>query len=117
MKSGPTPGSHAGILIRKDSGTCGSIREHGIIQPLIVKKCADGFELVAGERRWRAAQKAELATVPVIVKTIEDNRQLEQSLIENIQREDLNVIEEAEAFQKLLEEFGYTQEVLAQRVG
>lgn len=94
-----------------------SIREHGIIQPLIVKKCADGFELVAGERRWRAAQKAELATVPVIVKTIEDNRQLEQSLIENIQREDLNVIEEAEAFQKLLEEFGYTQEVLAQRVG
>jgi ParB family chromosome partitioning protein len=94
-----------------------SIREHGIIQPLIVKKCADGFELVAGERRWRAAQKAELAKVPVIVKTIENNRQLEQSLIENIQREDLNVIEEAEAFQKLLEEFGYTQEVLAQRLG
>jgi len=94
-----------------------SIREHGVIQPLIVKKCADGFELVAGERRWRAAQKAELAKVPVIVKTLEDNRQLEQSLIENIQREDLNVIEEAEAFQKLLEEFGYTQEVLAQRLG
>ncbi len=94
-----------------------SIRENGIIQPLIVKKATEGFELIAGERRWRAAQQVGLTQVPVIIKEAQDNRQLELSLIENIQREDLNVIEEAEAFQKLLDECGYTQETLGQRVG
>ena len=83
----------------------GSIRENGILQPLIVKKAREGFELIAGERRWRAAQKAGLAKVPIIVKEVGDKSRLELSLIENIQREDLNVIEEAEAYQKLVDEF------------
>ncbi len=95
----------------------GSIRENGILQPLIVKKVREGFELIAGERRWRAAQKAGLAKVPIIVKEVGDKSRLELSLIENIQREDLNVIEEAEAYQKLVDEFGYTQDLIAQRVG
>src|SRR5512139_4063410 len=94
-----------------------SIRENGILQPLIVKKVREGFELIAGERRWRAAQKAGLAKVPVIIKEVGDKSRLELSLIENIQREDLNVIEEADAYQKLIEEFGYTQDALGQRVG
>lgn len=95
----------------------GSIRENGILQPLIVKKTSEGFELIAGERRWRAAQKAGLAKVPIIIKEVGDKGRLELSLIENIQREDLNVIEEADAYQKLIEEFGYTQDALGQRVG
>ena len=95
----------------------GSIRENGILQPLIVKKVRDGFELIAGERRWRAAQKAGLAQVPIIIKEVGDKSRLELSLIENIQREDLNVIEEADAYQKLIDEFGYTQDALGQRVG
>jgi ParB family chromosome partitioning protein len=95
----------------------GSIRENGILQPLIVKKAREGFELIAGERRWRAAQQAGLAKVPIIVKEVGDKSRLELSLIENIQREDLNVIEEAEAYQKLVDEFGYTQDLIAQRVG
>jgi ParB family transcriptional regulator, chromosome partitioning protein len=94
-----------------------SIRENGIIQPLVVKKGVDGFELIAGERRWRAARKAGLEKVPVILKEVEDSNRLELSLIENIQREDLNVIEEAEAYQKLIEQFGYTQDELGKRVG
>ena len=73
----------------------GSIRENGILQPLIVKKAREGFELIAGERRWRAAQKAGLAKVPIIIKEVGDKGRLELSLVENIQREDLNVIEEA----------------------
>jgi len=95
----------------------GSIRENGILQPLIVKKLREGFELIAGERRWRAAQKAGLAKVPIIIREVGDKGRLELSLIENIQREDLNVIEEADAYQKLIEEFGYTQDALGQRVG
>jgi ParB family transcriptional regulator, chromosome partitioning protein len=94
-----------------------SIRENGIIQPLVVKRGVDGFELIAGERRWRAAQKAGLERVPVIVKDVEEKNRLELSLIENIQREDLNVIEEAEAYQNLIEQFGYTQEEIGKRVG
>jgi len=94
-----------------------SIRENGIIQPLVVKKGVDGFELIAGERRWRAAGKAGLERVPVIVREVDDNNRLELSLIENIQREDLNVIEEAEAYQKLIEQFSYTQEEIGKRVG
>jgi ParB family chromosome partitioning protein len=95
----------------------GSIRENGILQPLIVKKDREGFELIAGERRWRAAQKAGLAKVPIIIKEVGDKSRLELSLIENIQREDLNVIEEAEGYQKLIEEVGYTQEAIGQRLG
>jgi ParB family chromosome partitioning protein len=101
----------------KIEGLAGSIRENGILQPLIVKKAREGFELIAGERRWRAAQKAGLTKVPIIIKEVGDKSRLELSLVENIQREDLNVIEEAEAYQKLIDEFGYTQDVIGQRVG
>jgi len=94
-----------------------SIRENGIIQPLVVKKGVDGFELIAGERRWRAAQKAGIEKVPVIVREDEEKNRLFLSLIENIQREDLNPLEEADAFQQIIDRFGYTQEEIGARVG
>ena len=94
-----------------------SIREHGIIQPLVVKETDTGYELIAGERRWRAAQKAGLHEVPVVIKETDPNRQLELALIENIQRENLNPLEEAEAYRQLMEEFGLSQEEIGQRVG
>jgi ParB family transcriptional regulator, chromosome partitioning protein len=95
-----------------------SIRVQGIIQPLVVRERADGgYELVAGERRWRAAQRAGLHEVPVVVREIALARAFEMALVENLQREDLNPIEEAEAYQRLVAEFGYTQESLAARVG
>jgi ParB family chromosome partitioning protein len=94
-----------------------SIREHGLIQPLIVTKTATGYTLIAGERRWRAAQLAKLENVPVIVKETTPQEMLELALIENIQREDLNAIEEALAYRQLMDEFGLTQEAVADRVG
>jgi len=94
-----------------------SIRSHGIVQPLLVRRRDGGYELVAGERRWRAAKIAGLARVPVIVKEVPDESLLEIALIENIQREDLNPIEEAQAYKKLIETVGLTQEALASRVG
>jgi ParB family transcriptional regulator, chromosome partitioning protein len=94
-----------------------SIREKGIIQPLVVRRKGDHYELIAGERRWRAAQKAELREVPVVIQDVSDDTALEMALIENIQREDLNAVEEAEAYQALLERFTLSQEELAQRVG
>ena len=95
-----------------------SIKEQGVVQPLIVRPGQSGtFILVAGERRWRAAQKAGLREVPVVIRSITDKQAFEVALVENIQREDLNPIEEAEAYQRLLEEHGYTQEKLAKRVG
>lgn len=94
-----------------------SIKEHGIIQPLIVRKSIKGFELVAGERRLRAAEKAGLTRVPVIVKSYSDQQLMEIALIENLQREDLNPLEEAEAYYKLMEHCSFTQEQLAQKVG
>jgi ParB family chromosome partitioning protein len=94
-----------------------SIREHGLIQPLIVTKTASGYTLVAGERRWRAAQLAELDAVPVIIKEATPQEMLELALIENIQREDLNAIEEAQAYRQLMDEFNLTQEAVADRVG
>jgi ParB family chromosome partitioning protein len=94
-----------------------SIRVNGIIQPLLVRRTAEGYELIAGERRWRAAQKAGLQEVPVVVKDTEPHLQLELALIENIQRKNLNPIEEAEAYRKLIEEFGLSQEEVARRVG
>jgi ParB family transcriptional regulator, chromosome partitioning protein len=95
----------------------GSIREHGIIQPLIVRQRGGHFELVAGERRWRAAQRVGLAEAPVIVREATDRDVLELALIENLQREDLNPIEEAKAFARLAREFGEKQEEIAQKVG
>lgn len=94
-----------------------SIKEHGIIQPLIVTKNDQGYQLIAGERRLRAAKSLKLKTVPVIVRDASQQQKLEVSLIENIQRQDLNPVEEAMAYRKLLDEFGLTQEQLAKRVG
>jgi ParB family chromosome partitioning protein len=94
-----------------------SIKQHGIIQPLICRKNGDKFELIAGERRWRAAQRVGLEEAPVIVRTASDQDVLELALIENLQREDLNAIEEARAFARLAKEFGLRQEDIAKKVG
>jgi ParB family transcriptional regulator, chromosome partitioning protein len=94
-----------------------SIRSKGVLLPLIVRRDGDGYVLVAGERRWRAAQKAGLRELPVMIRDVTDNESFEIALIENIQREDLNPIEEAEAYKRLIEEHGLTQEELAARVG
>ena len=94
-----------------------SVAEHGILQPLIVRPVAGGYELVAGERRLRAAKIAGLEKVPVTIRPFSQRELLEVALIENLQREDLNPLEEAEAYQRLVEEFDYTQEQLAERVG
>ena len=95
----------------------GSIRTQGILQPLIVRKSEPGFELIAGERRLRAARRAGLAQVPVVVKAVSDDKLLEISLVENIQRENLNPIEEAEAYHRLIAQFKLTQDQAAERVG
>lgn len=97
-----------------------SIREHGIIEPLVVRRLgqgADKFELIAGERRWRAAQRAGLKEILVVVKDVSPKDAFELALVENVQRADLNPIEVAEAFDRLLREHGYSQEKLADRVG
>jgi ParB family chromosome partitioning protein len=94
-----------------------SIKEKGILEPLIVRRTDQGYELIVGERRWRAAQKAGLKEVPVLVKEIEGREALEISLIENLQREDLNPMEAAEAFKYLIEEFNISQEDLSKRMG
>jgi ParB family transcriptional regulator, chromosome partitioning protein len=94
-----------------------SIREHGLIQPLIVTQSANGYQLIAGERRWRAAQLAGLTIVPVVVKEAAPQQMLELALVENLQRADLNPLEEAAAFRQLMDEFRLTQEKVAERVG
>ena len=94
-----------------------SVRDRGVLQPLLVRKVEDGYQLVAGERRFRAAQEAELKDVPVILMDVSDKEAVEITLIENLQREDLNPIEEAEGYQSLADEFGMTQEQIADRVG
>ena len=95
-----------------------SIRANGIIQPLLVRRLSvDKYQLVAGERRWRAAQRAGLLKVPCVVKDIPEDKMLELALIENIQRQELNAIEEAHAYKRLIEALGLTQEMVAQRVG
>ncbi len=94
-----------------------SIKEQGVIQPIIVHKAGSGYELIAGERRWRASRLAGLKTVPALVKEATKRELLEMALIENIQREDLNALEAAEAYKRLQDEFKLTQEDLARRVG
>ena len=94
-----------------------SIRSKGVLLPLIVRRESEGYVLVAGERRWRAAQRAGLRELPVMVREVSEKEAFEIALIENIQREDLNPIEEAEAYKRLIEEHGLTQEELAARVG
>jgi ParB family chromosome partitioning protein len=98
-------------------GLADSIRTHGVVQPLLVRRQGERFELIAGERRWRAARLAGLSRVPIVVKDVPDHDLLEIALIENIQRENLNPIEEAQAYQRLIENVGLTQEALAARVG
>ncbi|HWQ00160.1 MAG TPA: ParB/RepB/Spo0J family partition protein, partial [Vicinamibacterales bacterium] len=94
-----------------------SIRANGVIQPIVVRRVADGYEIIAGERRWRAAQRAGLLRVPAIVREVPDDKLLEVALIENIQREDLNPVEQARAFRRLTDEFHLTQEQIAAAVG
>ena len=94
-----------------------SIRENGVVQPIVVRKKDSGYEIVAGERRWRASQKLGLSKIPAVVKEVSDDKLLELALIENIQRQELNAIEEAKAYKKLIESIGLTQEMVAQRVG
>jgi len=94
-----------------------SIQSSGIVQPLVVRRIGDRFQLIAGERRWRAAQRAGLTRVPVVLRHVTEEMALEMTLVENLQREDLNPIEQARAFQKLIDEFGLTQEQVAERTG
>jgi ParB family chromosome partitioning protein len=95
----------------------GSIRNQGIIQPLVVRRKDDGYELIAGERRWRASMKAGLSRVPVVIREASDHEALQLALVENLQREDLNPIEEASGYHRLQEEFHWSQEEMADRVG
>jgi ParB family transcriptional regulator, chromosome partitioning protein len=94
-----------------------SLKQHGMVQPIVVRKVGDKFEIIAGERRWRAARKAGLAMVPVVIKEVPDDRLLEIALVENIQRQELNPIEEATAYWQLGEHLRLTQEQVADRVG
>jgi len=94
-----------------------SIAANGVVQPIVVRRKGDGFEIVAGERRWRAAQRAGLRKIPAAVKDVSDDKLLELALIENIQRQELNPIEEASAYRKLIDTLGLTQEDVASRVG
>ena len=94
-----------------------SIKEKGVLQPLIVRPSGEGYEIVAGERRWRAAQKAQLHDLPVLVRDFTDTEVLEVAIIENIQRADLNPIEEAAGFKQLMDRFGHTQEKMAEALG
>ncbi|MEG3176737.1 ParB/RepB/Spo0J family partition protein [Sphingomonas sp. RB3P16] len=93
-----------------------SIAQRGVLQPIVVRPHGTGYQIVAGERRWRAAQRARLHEVPVIVRAFDDTETLEVALVENIQRQDLNAIEEAEAYHRLIEDFGHTQDALGKLV-
>lgn len=94
-----------------------SIAAHGVLQPIVVRSVIGGYELVAGERRWRASKAADLATIPALVRELSDGEVMEIALVENLQREDLNPLEEATAYATLLKEFGLTQEELSHRIG
>ncbi len=94
-----------------------SIREHGILQPLLVRAAGDGYEIIVGERRWRAAQRAGLHEVPVVIRDVSSAKAFEMALVENLQREDLTPVEEAEGLGRLIREHGITQEEAAQRIG
>lgn len=94
-----------------------SLKEHGMLQPILVRPDGDEYEIIAGERRFRAAQLAGLINIPVIIREIDDRRAAEISLVENIQRDDLTVLEEAAAYRNMIDNFGYTQEMLAEKIG
>ena len=99
------------------AGLVESIRKHGVLQPVVVRPAADGYEVVAGERRWKAAEAAGLEAIPAMVRPLSDVEALELALVENLQREDLGPLERARAYQRLIEEFGLTQDQVAERVG
>ena len=101
----------------KLEGLAVSIKENGVIQPIVVRRSQGGFEIIAGERRWRAARQAGLATIPAILQDVSDEKMLEMALVENIQRDALSPIQEAQAYHLLSDQFGLTQEQIAQRVG
>lgn len=114
----PNPLQPRGLIAPDSlSDLVGSIKEHGIIEPLVVAKTPAGYQIIAGERRWRASKLAGLTTVPVVVKETSARGMLEMAIVENVQREDLNPIERAQAFQRLIEEFGLPLSVIAQRIG
>ena len=94
-----------------------SIREHGVLQPIIVQKSVNGYELIVGERRWRASKKAGLKKIPAVIRDVTDLESLELALIENLNRQDLNPIEEADGYERLAKDFGLTQEKIAKRMG
>lgn len=94
-----------------------SIKEKGVVQPILIRPCEDGYELIAGERRLRAVKSLGYEQIPAVVKNVDDINAIELSLIENIQREELNPIEEASAYQRLIDEFNFTQEIIGQAVG
>ena len=94
-----------------------SIKAHGVLQPVVVQKADSGFELIVGERRWRASEKLKLKKIPAVIREVNDAQSLEIAIIENIHRQDLNPIEEAEAYIRLLDEFELTQEMVAEKVG
>lgn len=117
MKIQPSPFQQRKTFVREAlEELVASVRQHGILEPLLVRKIEDGYELLAGERRWRAAQEAGLKQVPVVVREANDLEALEIGLIENLQRADLNVIEEAEGYQSLAQTFKLTQDEIAQKV-
>ena len=99
------------------NGLVESVREMGVLQPVLVRPEGDGYVLIAGERRFRAAQRAGLVEIPAVVRSVDDLGSLEQALVENLHRQDLNPLEEAAAYQQLIEDFGLTQEQVAKRVG
>lgn len=98
-------------------GLAQSITANGIVQPIVVRKKEGRYQIVAGERRWRAAQRAGLRRIPVVVREVSDDKLLELALVENIQRQELNAVEEARAFRKLIDNIGLTQEMISQRIG
>lgn len=99
------------------SSLAASIAEVGVIQPIVVRELSDGYELIAGERRWRAAKRAGLPSIPAIIRDSDDLSSLETAVVENLHRQDLNALEEAAAYQQLMEDFAFTQEQIATRVG
>ncbi len=99
------------------AGLAESVRKHGVLQPIVVRPAGDGYEVVAGERRWRAAEAAGLSSVPVVIRQMGDREALELALVENLQREDLNPMERSRAYRALVEEFHLTQEQVADQVG
>jgi ParB family transcriptional regulator, chromosome partitioning protein len=115
------PNSHQPRKVFDEEGLnelADSIRQHGVVQAIVVRTLEDGFfQLIAGERRWRAAQRTGLLRIPAIIREADDSAALEIALIENLQREDLNPIEEAQAYERLITEFGMSQEEVARRVG